>query len=249
MRAAAQDGPVPLDAARTTIRSAVLLLTLAGAGPGCILSAEDCGETFVSKGGRCVPVHEDDAGFRDFGFDPFDLGRDLDGSIVPPLDFGELPPDAASPDEPWAPMFSVLIVDRTPDSLLGESPTTPGCDLDGVRVLGDALDVSATKVLASLRFDPFDQSIGFDESAALGRPEQSGEFGTFVSLGGGGAYQLLYLEPPRPLRAGDHLVVAEYLEPRDFGDLCAVWLCHSDLVDLSACLWVGEGRGGDFVLP
>ena len=220
-------------------------------GPGCILSAEDCGETFVFEAGRCVPAAEDDAETPDLGprfdgggFDPDAFGPPPDDATSPRPDW-----DASLPEDPWAPMFTVLIVDRTPDSLLGESPSTPGCDLDGVRVLGDGLDISATKLLASLRFDPFDQSIGVNEMASLGRPEQTGAPDTFVSLGGGGAYQLLYLEPQRPFHRGDQLIISEYLEPRDFGDNCGVWLCHTDFVDLSACLWVGEGRGGNFPLP
>jgi hypothetical protein len=225
---------------------ALALAALVPGAPACILSSEDCGVGYVFEGGRCVALAEDDAGrFEDFGV-AFDFGPP---DARPPFDAESPPPaDAAPAEDPWAPHFTALIVDRTPDPLLGESPSTPGCDLDGVRVLGDGLDGVAIKVLSSLVFDPFDQSIGRNENASTGVPEQTGAPDTFVSLGGGGAYQLLYLELARPLRRGDRVVVAEYLEPRDFGDVCALWLCNTDFVDLSACRWVGEGRGGSFEL-
>jgi hypothetical protein len=230
---------------RYRLRALTPLALLLGT-PACILSGEDCGVGYVFQDGRCVAEADDDAGrFDDFGA-AFDLGPpdarpafDAEGPLL----------DAALPaTDPWTPHYTALIVDRTPDPLLGESPSTPGCDLDGVRVLGEGLDGVAIKVLSSLVFDPFDQSIGRSENASVGMPEQTGAPGTFVSLGGGGAYQLLYLELARPLRRGDRVVVAEYLEPRDFGDVCALWLCSTDFVDLSACRWVGEGRGGSFEL-
>jgi hypothetical protein len=231
---------------RRRLRALATLAFVLGT-PACILSGEDCGVGYAFEDGRCVAVVESDGGqFDDLGA-AFDFGAPdartpVDAEAPAPL-------DAALPGtDPWTPHYTALIVDRTPDSLLGESPSTPGCDLDGVRVLGDGLDAVAVKVLSSLVFDPFDQSIGRDENASVGAPEQTGAPGTFVSLGGGGAYQLLYLQLPRPLRRGDRVVVAEYLEPRDFGDVCALWLCSTDFVDLSACRWVGEGRGGSFVL-
>lgn len=231
---------------RKSLRALAPLAIVLGA-PACILSGEDCGVGYVFQDGRCVAELDDDAGqFDDIGT-AFDFGAP---DARPGVDAeGPPPPDAVPPGaDPWTPHFTALIVDRTPDPLLGESPSTPGCDLDGVRVLGDGLDAVAVKVLSSLVFDPFDQSIGRSENASVGQPEQTGAPGTFVSLGGGGAYQLLYLELPRPLHRGDRVVVAEYLEPRDFGDVCALWLCSTDFVDLSACRWVGEGRGGSFEL-
>lgn len=217
--------------------------------PACILSAEDCGVGLAWVDGRCVPLDVPDEGLDD-GSDAWPAAD----AWLPPVDATPVadarrPPDAQPGQDPWAPMFTVLVVDRTPDQLLGESPSTPGCDLDGVRVMGPGLDAVSVKLLASLVFDPFDQSIGRDELASVGAPEQTGEVGTYVSLGGGGAYQLLLLEAQRPLARGDHLLVAEYAEPRDFGDVCGVWLCDTDFLDLSRCLWVGEGRGGDFELP
>lgn len=229
-------------------RALSLAPALALALPACILEAEPCGQGFVSKKGRCIAAEPFEAGApgeADFEV-VADFGPAPDAELPPPEDAVILPD--ATEDTPWTEMMSVLVVDRTPDGLLGESPATPGCDLDGVTVMGEGLLEHGVKILASEIFDPFGQSITVDEQASLHEPEQTGEPGTFVSLGGGGGYQLLHLDLPRPLRPGDRVLVAEYLEPRDFGDLCAVFLCARPEVDLAFCRFLGEGRGGAFAL-
>lgn len=230
---------------RPGVAACALVLPLTG----CILEAEPCGVGFRVVGDRCVAMGRADAEI-DASTSP---ATDGDVADVDPMPDRRWPPradsavDAAGPN-PYEGLLSVLVVDRTPDDLLGSSPTTPGCDLDGLELSGPGLSTNATKVLSSLVFDPFDQSIGGPEDAALGPPEQSGARGTFVSLGGGGGYQLLHVQPQRPVVPGDRLRVVEYAEPQDVGDRCAFWVCSTDQVDLTRCVFVGEGRGGDFQL-
>jgi hypothetical protein len=216
---------------------------------GCILESEPCGQGFRPAEGRCVAFGRLDAGPEDGGVPGPDAGPpDADA----PLDARRPPPADAAPDAevpgPLPEVMSVLVVDRTPDALLGRTPSTPGCDLDGIELRGPGLSTFATKVLSSLVFDPFDQSVGVREDASLGAPEQTGAPETFVSLGGGGGYQLLHVQPQRPVARGDRLRVVEFSEPDDVGDLCAIWVCSTDQIDLSRCLFVGEGRGGTFEL-
>jgi hypothetical protein len=221
---------------------------------GCILETEPCGQGFRWVGDRCMPFGRVDAELPDgSGWPAFD-GEVPDAAAVPDA---RTPPradavfdavvDAEGPN-PYAGVISVLIVDRTPDDLLGATPTTPGCDVDGLELTGPGVSTFATKVLSSLVFDPFDQSVGGPEDASLGPPEQTGAVGTFVSLGGGGAYQLLHVQPQRPLAPGDRLRLVEFPEPGDVGDRCAIWVCAADTVDLTRCVFVGEGRGGAFEL-
>jgi len=222
---------------------------LAVALTGCILEAEPCGAGFRAVGDRCLAKGRADAELDASRPSAFD-GHATD---VESVTDARLPSRAdvevdAGGLNPYEGLASVLIVDRTPDDLLGSSPTTPGCDLDGLELSGPGLSTYATKVLSSLVFDPFDQSVGGPEDASLGPPEQSGARGTFVSLGGGGGYQLLHVQPQREVIPGDRLRIVEHAEHQDFGDRCAFWVCSTDHVDLSRCAFVGEGRGGDFQL-
>ncbi len=210
---------------------------------GCILNAEACGEGFELQAGRCRPRPEYDAG--DVPAFP-DVPQDTFSWDAKPHDWGMPEPDASA--DPYTGTVAILVVDRTPDEALNGTPATPGFDLDGIEVLGEGVDVTGERLLESLIFDPFAQSIAQDDAASLGRAESSSDPHTFVSLGGGGAYQLLGISPPRPVRSGDRLQIYEFQERRGDFDQASVFACFTTVVDLSLCRYMGDVGPGRSVL-
>lgn len=201
---------------------------------GCLLAEEDCGIGFVFDGDRCVPTdppppfRAGDAGTRT------DRGADAD----PPPE-----PEPEPPDAEWAGFGIVLLVDRTPRDAAGQTPSTPGADIDAIQAVepsprGDSRIGVGGRVLGAALEDPFDGSLNSDPDALLGVPD-----GQVASLGAEGGFAYVALDLDRPLRRGDLLVVVERSENSGGQDAYAAFLCQTQ-ESVQDCRELGRGGSG-----
>ncbi len=216
-----------------SLAAPIAALLLAGALPGCLLSEEDCGAGFVFDGERCLPA-EPAPPFR-----AGDAGLRNDGAAA---DLEPKPAPEPTLDD-WAEFRIALIIDSTPRAATGQTPASPGADIDAIQAVeptprGDVRIGVGGVVLGALFNDPFDGSLNLDPAAVLGEPD-----GRVASLGPDGGFVYVELDLDRPLRTGDLLVVVERLEPDGQQDGYTLYLCRSpDSID--DCRQMGDGQPG-----